>query len=221
MSEAGDVRVSDDRVWGEIMAATKGAAAPCFSCGVCTAICPWGLVQEEPVNVRKLVRRAQLGLDGAGAAIWLCTTCGACEARCPRGVSVSELILGLRGLAWRKRQVPKGLPSLLWAIHWDGNPWDQPPSRRLAWARGLDLKPFSAGDELLLYVGCTAAYDRRSQRVARSVVRLLQAAGVSFGVLPEEPCCGEAVRTAGQPAYFAEVAEASARRSGPKADLGM
>lgn len=212
MSESESVRVLDDLAWEEVTAATKGAAAPCFGCGVCTAVCPWGLVQKEPVNVRKLIRQVQLGLDDAKEAIWLCTTCGACEALCPRGVPVSEVILSLRGLAWKRREVPKGLPTLLWAIHWDGNPWDQPPSRRMGWARGLDVKPFAADDELLLYVGCTAAYDRRSQKVARSLVRLLQAAGVRFGILPDEPCCGEAVRTTGQEEYLARVVGATAKR---------
>jgi Fe-S oxidoreductase len=82
----------------------------------------------------------------------------------------------------------------------------------VSWSRGLDVKPFDADDELLLYVGCTAAYDRRSQKVARSMVRLLRAAGVRFGVLPDEPCCGEAVRMVGQEAYLAEVVAATTRR---------
>jgi len=205
MSKSPGARVLDDLVWEEVTAATKGAAAPCFQCGVCTAVCPWGLVQKEPVSIRRLIRLAQLGVEGWEEAIWLCTTCGACEALCPRGVPVSELIVSLRGLAWKRREVPKGLPTLLWAIHWDGNPWDQPPSRRGSWARGLDLRPFSADDEVLLYVGCTAAYDRRSQKVARSMVRLLRAAGVRFGILPDEPCCGESVRTTGQAEYLNEV----------------
>jgi Fe-S oxidoreductase len=212
MSEPSDVCVLNDVAWEEATAATKGAAAPCFACGVCTAVCPWGLVQREPVNVRKLIRRAQLGLDGGEEAIWLCTTCGACEALCPRGVPVSDLILSLRGLAWKKRKVPKGLPTLLWAVHRDGNPWSQPPSRREEWAKGLDLKPFSPSDEALLYVGCTAAYDRRSQKIARSLVGLLRAAGVSFGILPGEPCCGESVRAVGHEPYLAEVIEANVGR---------
>jgi heterodisulfide reductase subunit C len=139
MSESDNVCVLDDIVWEGVAAATKGAAAPCFQCGVCTAVCPWGLVQKEPVSVRRLIRLAQLGADGWGEAIWLCTTCGLCEARCPRGVPVSEVILALRRLAWDRRSAPKGLPTMLWAIHWDGNPWDQPPSQRQAWAKGLDL----------------------------------------------------------------------------------
>lgn len=212
MSEPATARALSDALWDEVVEATRGMAAPCFQCGVCTAVCPWGLVREEPMSIRRLVRLAQLGVDGWGEAIWLCTTCGACEALCPRGVPVSEVFLALRRLAWERRSVPRGLPTVLWAVHWDGNPWDQPPSARTAWAKGLDVPIFSGEQDLLLYVGCTAAYDRRSQRVARSLVRLLRAAGVSFGVLADEPCCGEAVRTAGQEDYLAEVVEATARR---------
>ena len=212
MSEAAKVWEFDDLAWEEMWTATKGAAAPCFQCGVCTAICPWGLVQQEPISVRRLMRLAQLGADGGSEAIWLCTTCGLCEARCPRGVPVSEVILALRKLAWDRRSVPKGLSTVLWAIHWDGNPWDQPPSQRDAWAKGLNVKAFTADDEVLLYVGCTAAYDRRSQKIARALVRLLRAAGVSFGILPDEPCCGETVRAVGQDGYLAEVVETTGKR---------
>lgn len=212
MDESSEVKLLDDAAWEEIMAVTHGAAAACFQCGVCTAVCPWGLVQKEPVSVRRLIRLAQLGADGWDEAIWLCTTCGLCEARCPRGVPVSDVILALRGQAWKKRALPKGLPSLLWAVHRDGNPWSQPPSLREAWAKGLDLKPFSSSDEALLYVGCTAAYDRRSQKIAKSLVSLLRAAGVSFGVLPDEPCCGESVRSVGHDEYLAEIIEANVKR---------
>lgn len=212
MSQTSDAWVLDNRVWEEITAATNGKAAPCFSCGVCTAVCPWGLVQNEPVNVRRLMRLAQLGVEEWGDAIWRCTTCGLCEQRCPRGVPVSEVILALRGWAWQKGRPPKGLPTLLWSLHWDGNPWGQPPSRRQAWAKGLDLEPFSAQDEILLYTGCTAAYDLRSRKIARSLAELLRCAGVRFGILPDEPCCGESVRTAGQAAYLKELMEANSRR---------
>lgn len=212
MTERSSLCVLDDRLWEEVAQATRGAAAPCFGCGVCTAICPWGLVRKEPVSVRLLIRHAQLGTGGWDRAIWLCTTCGLCESRCPRGVPVSEVMVALRGLAWKKREAPKGLATVLWDVHWDGNPWGQPPSRREAWARGLDLKPFSADDEVLFYVGCTAAYDRRSQKIARSLVALLRAAGVRFGILPDEPCCGESVRMLGQEAYLAELVETNTKR---------
>lgn len=201
---AEDVVVIDDEVWEEIVALTGGAAAACYQCGVCTATCPWGLARDEPILVRALLRQAQLGLAPGCDGLWLCTTCAQCEAYCPRGVSIVDVFRGLRSLAWERRQVPRGLPSLLWSVYWNNNPWSQPPSQRSAWARSLDLPTFDpARHEILFYVGCTSAYDGRGRKVARSLARLFDAAGVAFGVLgDDEPCCGEAVLSAGHIPYF-------------------
>lgn len=196
----------------QAMAAVRATAAACFQCGACTATCPWGVVRQEPFTVRRLIRRAQLGLDGWAEDLWLCTTCRACEAHCPRGVEITGVMEALRDLAWRERAVPHGLPSVLWSVYRDGNPWGQPPSRRTAWAKGLEVPEFTAEHEVLYYVGCTAAYDQRVQRVARAIVRLLRAAGVTFGTLGEsEPCCGDPVHALGDAAYRAELVRANAR----------
>ena len=57
-------------------------------------------------------------------------------------------------------------------------------------------------------MGCAAAYDRRVQKIARSVVRLLRAADVNFAVLgPEERCTGEAARRMGDELLFRQLAE--------------
>lgn len=202
----------DDARWQEVLEATNGDAWPCYQCGTCTAVCPWGRVREEPLNVRKIIRAAQLGVEEDGGMLWLCTSCGACETRCPRGVPIVRVLRALRSLAWKKRQVPKGLPSVLWGLYQDGNPYRLPPSARSDWAKSLEVRRFQAGDEMLLYLGCTASYDRRMQKIARALVRLLREAGVSFGTLgDDEPCCGEAAMALGHAAYAAEIAEANAR----------
>jgi len=213
MSEAGiaagddDIIVLNDDSWEQVMAATHGEAAACFQCGVCTATCPWGLVRPEPVIIRHLMRQAQLGAPGWTEALWLCTTCGQCSAQCPRGVDISSVIVALRGLAWGEKQAPAGLPTLMWNLYWDGNPYGRPPSQRAAWSDDLGLHEFTAEDEVMLYLGCTANYDQRIQKVARAVVQVLRAADVRFGVLGErEPCCGDAARTAGHTGYADEIA---------------
>jgi Fe-S oxidoreductase len=213
MSEAGiavgddDIIVLNDDAWERVIAATHGQAAACFQCGVCSATCPWGLVRPEPVIIRHLMRQAQLGAPGWTEALWLCTTCGQCSAQCPRGVDISSVILALRGIAWGERQAPAGLPTLMWNLYWDGNPYGRPPSQRATWSEDLGLHEFTAEDEVLLYFGCTANYDQRIQKVARAVVQVLRAAGVRFGVLGErEPCCGDAARTAGHTGYADEIA---------------
>lgn len=203
--------VLDDELWHELIDITGGAASACFQCGVCTATCPWNIVRDEPISVRKMMRMAQVGLMNGREELWLCTTCGQCEPGCPREVPISEVFRGLRQIAWERRQTLAGLPSLLWSVHWNTNPWFQPPSQRSDWASTLDLEPFDPQvHELLFYVGCTSSYDRRAQNVARSVVRLLQAAGVPFGYMGvEEPCCGESVRSLGHIPYFTEIASAN------------
>jgi len=201
------VLVLDDEVWQKVVAVTDGLAAPCFQCGVCTATCPWGLVKPEPVVVRHLIRQAQLGVPGWADALWLCTTCGQCKELCPRGVDIPNVILALRDLAWKDRQVPAGFPTLMWNVYWDGNPYGRPPSERSSWMKGSELKEFTADDEILFYIGCTGNYDRRIQKVVQSLVQVFTAAGVKFGVLKDqEPCCGDAVRNAGYFEYADEIA---------------
>lgn len=198
----------DDELWHELIEITDSAASACFQCGVCTATCPWNKVRDEPVSVRKMMRRAQVGLMDGDQDLWLCTGCGMCEPGCPRGVPIAEVFRGLRQVAWERRQTLAGLPSLLWSVYWNNNPWQQPPSQRGDWAAGLALDVYDPErHEILLYVGCTASYDRRAQRVARALVRLLDSAGVAFGTLGEaEPCCGESVRSLGHLPYFEEIA---------------
>lgn len=203
-----DSVVIDDERWLELVELTNGAATICYQCGACTAICPWGEAREGTVSIRAMMRQAQLGLMDRSEELWLCTTCAQCEAHCPRGVNIADVIRGLRYLVWQQHQTPKGLPSLLWSIHWNNNPWTQPPSLRSAWVGDLHIPIYDPGQhEILLYVGCTASYDRRAQQVARSLVSLFDAADTSFGFLgDEEPCCGEAALSVGHKPYFQEIA---------------
>jgi Fe-S oxidoreductase len=203
----------DDTFWQRLVELTGGAAALCYQCGACTATCPWGLVRQEALPVRRLLRRAQLGLPEQDPDIWLCATCAQCEAYCPRGVSITGVFRALRTIAWENRDVEKGLPTLLWSLYWNGNPWSQPPSQRSAWARHLEIADFDARQhEILLYTGCTCSYDRRAQKVARALVAVLRAAGVSFGYLGDlEPCCGEAALSVGHTPFFQDIARHTAQ----------
>jgi Fe-S oxidoreductase len=206
-SKTNESWVLDDELWEELIALTDGAAAPCFQCGVCTATCPWGLVRENAPSVRNIMRQAQLGLVHEAEGLWLCTACAQCESGCPRGVPIADVLRSLRYLLWKRRTTVEGLPSVLWSVYWNNNPWTQPPSQRSLWAQDLDIPAFdSARHDLLYYVGCTPSYDRRAQQLARSLVKLLRAAQVPFGILGEdEPCCGEGVLSVGHKPYFAEL----------------
>lgn len=203
----------DEALWRRLLALTDGAAALCYQCGVCTALCPWGDLRQQPLPVRAFMRQAQLGLQDGDPSLWLCTTCAQCSAACPRGVDIVGVMRALRLAAWEGRQVERGLPGVLWSVYWNNNPWNQPPSRRADWAKGLALPAFDPQKhEILLYVGCSASYDRRLQKIARALVRLLNTAGVEYGYLGEaEPCCGEAVLSLGHRPYFDQVVSLAAQ----------
>jgi len=62
--------------------------------------------------------------------------------------------------------------------------------------------------ELLYWIGCAGSYDRRAQRVAKAMVKLLNAAGVNFAILgKEEKCTGDSARRLGDEFLFQELAE--------------
>ena len=113
-----------------------------------------------------------------------------------------------------------------------GNPWGQPKSARLDWAKGLDVPVFGrdpmpapppAGDErpwrtiygmgrrdapILYWVGCAGAFDDRNRRVVRAMAQLLRQAEVPFAVLgSQETCSGDPARRAGNEYLFQMLAE--------------
>ena len=82
---------------------------------------------------------------------------------------------------------------------------------RQAWlAKELGVKQLSEEPrevEVLYFVGCAGSFDDRYKRVSTAMVRLLQAAGVSFGILgTEEKCCGDSARRIGNEYLYYNLA---------------
>jgi Fe-S oxidoreductase len=83
---------------------------------------------------------------------------------------------------------------------------------RTAWAEGLGVACLAdkGAADLLYWVGCAGAFDERNQKVARAVVRILQAAGMDFAILGEEErCTGEFARRIGHEFLFQVQAQAN------------
>ena len=84
----------------------------------------------------------------------------------------------------------------------------------MEWASGLEVPVVGADVEslaevdYLFWVGCAGAFEDRAKKTSVSVVRLLQAAGVSFAVLGEgEACTGDPARRLGMEYLFQMMAE--------------
>ena len=202
--------------FAEIVAAVNQAGGQssrlCYQCGKCDVVCPWNRVRD--FSIRKVVREASLGLSEIGLDdIWRCTTCGTCPSQCPRGVGQIEVSVAVRrvatsygefaGSARKVRAAAASLTSV-------GNPLSQDRSRRVTWANGLGVKPFAEGMELLFFVGCYGSFDPRVRKISVAVTKILQRAGVDFGILGnDESCCGESIRKAGNEEVFRALAKAN------------
>ena len=140
--------------------------------------------------------------------IWSCTTCRACEQACPVSNEHVQKIVDLRRyMVMTEAKMPEDVQRTLNCFK-SGNPWKRPRGNRCEWMKGLEVPAFSEETEYLLYVGCVGAYDDRAKKVSEALVKVLKAAGVSFGVLgADEPCCGETIRRLGNEFEFQPLAE--------------
>jgi len=136
---------------------------------------------------------------------WSCTTCRACVEVCPVGIEHVDLITDVRrSMALMEGNIPQEAQTILKAIETRGNPLG-PKSERANWAEGLNVKILEEGEEVevLYWIGCISAYDKRKQSIARSMVKILNASGLSWGILGERECCtGDPARRIGEENLF-------------------
>ena len=209
----------------------------CTECGRCNDMCPATNTGKE-LNPRLVVhdikvnlihngpgilqkQKPILPLIGAGkegsvseASIWACTTCAACMEVCPVFIEhVPKLVYLRRHLVEMQAKFPVEMLSFFENIEQRSNPWGIAPSERVKWASDITVKPFEAGKtEYLFYIGCFGAFDSRSRRVTLAIASLLDAAGISWGILgKEELCCGDSLRRLGNEFVFDKLARANVK----------
>src|SRR2546425_8329750 len=194
----------------------------CTECGRCSDNCP-ALATGKPLDPQKIVLdiRDQLLAEGPALLndpkahtkppahwleskpeeLWACTTCAACVEACPVTIEHIDKIVEMRRyLTLMEGSAPPEAQRAMTNIERAGNPWGAPRETRGDWAKELGVPTFAERPdaEYLYFVGCAASVDRRNQRVAQALVRILRAAGVSFAILGvEETCNGDPARRIG------------------------
>jgi len=182
----------------------------CYQCGICDVVCPWNRVRS--FSMRKIVRQATFGLtEIEDEDIWRCTTCGTCPSRCPRGVNQIEIGVSLRRIATEYGVFPDSVNPIITvsdSLRAAGNPFNMDRSKRAEWATDLGVKTFTEGMEILYFPGCYLSYDPRMKKVAAATAKILNQAGVDYGILGEkEVCCGESIRKTGNEEIFRQLAK--------------
>jgi Fe-S oxidoreductase len=193
----------------------------CTECGRCSDSCPatsTGKVLDPKLIVLKvkdqllhegdtlLAKAGERGTAPTSATVsaeelFDCTTCAACVEACPVAIEHLDKIVDMRRyLVMMEGDFPPQAQTALRNIERAGNPWGEDPATRGEWATeaGVPTLAERPDAEYLYFVGCAASFDRRNQKVARALARILQAAGVSFAVLGrEETCNGDPARRIG------------------------
>ena len=153
--------------------------------------------------------------DGAKALIgeiitedelWSCTSCRACQEICPVFVEHIDKIIDMRrNLVLEQANIPETAEAALRCIETRGHSCRGTTLTRTDWTSGLDVKLLSeeSNVDLVYFVGCAAALEDRSMKIAIAMAKILKAAGVDFAILgPEETCCGEPARRLGNEYLF-------------------
>lgn len=195
-------------------------ADACTLCKRCQDRCPaWNT--DKPLSPMKVV--VQLGevafanqdanlIDTIGRdVLWACTTCRACQEICPAKIEhIGKIIEIRRSLVLMEGEFPGDeVMTAMEATEVNGNPLGIGYAERGDWAVDLGIKTLSedADVDVLYFVGCYASFDKRNIAVAKSFIKLCQAAGVKVGILgKEEKCCGEPMRKMGNEYLYQSVA---------------
>jgi len=198
----------------------------CVECGRCTDVCPANL-SGGTLSPKEIILDLRQGLLSGGDVVagtaeekqqgkafitdddlFQCFSCGACEYVCPVGIEhVGRKILDLRrGLASEGRisndRVNQLFTTMERAPH---NPWGIAHDTRQKLIESKQFPIFDGTQAWLFWLGCGLSFDPHGQAVAQAMRQILDAAGVSWGVMARETCCGEPARRAGNEYLFIEL----------------
>ncbi len=197
----------DEFTWRQLF---SGLA--CAECGRCDRHCP-AFQAGYPLSPKELMETVRHGVRSNSAelampaeALWSCTSCGSCKERCLCFNEHLPLIVEMRRRLVADGGVEAGLQEALTRLTRYGNSFGLPARSRPKWTQGLSFAVPDARKEavdVLWFTGDYSAYDPRLQPATRAAARLLEAAGIRFGILAEaEQNSGADVRRAGEEGLF-------------------
>jgi heterodisulfide reductase subunit D len=187
----------------------RDAAYNCYSSGhkFCREVCPVMQVTRDEAHTPTAfhanivaMEQGHLSVEDVARDYVHCTQCGACELRCPNTLFTGdfyrfrtrtvEVVKAMRTLA-----VSSGVEQPKWKrwveltdeyrnepVLGNGGVSQETVAR---WAEGLDIP---IGGDTILFCDCEGAFVRTS--VPRAAAQILKVAGVEFGLMREQWCCG-------------------------------
>ncbi len=200
----------------DLTAHTALGSFTCVECGRCQDHCP-AYSTGKVLNPKQIMLDLRKGyLENPDAAVvpdevlplealWQCTTCGACTYQCPVGIDQVIPIMELRRGLGAEGEFPEPMNALMKNLERNSNPWGYTQNQAEEFLDDHEYPAYD-GQDVLYWMGCLARYDVQYRQVSLAFAKILNAAGVSWGVLRDEKCTGDAARRAGNEYQFQELA---------------
>jgi Fe-S oxidoreductase len=144
--------------------------------------------------------------------VYNCQMCGACDTSCKYAMDM-EVLEPISEFRMQCIADGKTNPALEKAIAGLKKTGAMVPvkGKRGDWAKGLGVKDASKVKvDVLFHVGCLTSYDKDMWKLAKASVKILEKAGVNFGILGDaETCCGSRAYQMGyKDAFMAQAKKA-------------
>lgn len=185
----------------------KSDIMACGRCGKCVVynagyVCP---VHQHTEGFDETVARGRNGIARAilegdleitpevVANTYTCMSCKSCYVACGKldhqgkpAIDECKITQALRADIVKAGMEPEPLKAIDQAIEENHNPFGLKPSKRAAWAEGLNLPDKG---EVVYFAGCYGSY--RNPKLAKATVEVLRAGGIDVAYLGEDEwCCG-------------------------------
>ncbi|MCX6383338.1 MAG: (Fe-S)-binding protein [Actinobacteria bacterium] len=205
----------------------------CTRCGNCLDLCPAyagsgdvaispkkkmevlkRLVDTEYGIFQKIFKRKKISekdIEKISKAAFECTMCSRCEQECFINIKLQDIWLRLREILVEEGKYPEVLDMLREKLLEAHNISFDTNEGRINWINQIAQLPedkyIKEKAEVIYFVGCVSSFSPRVFKIPRSVVQILKAASIDFGLLgDEEWCCGFPLLTSGFREDFAEFA---------------
>ena len=176
--------------------------AACIECGRCNDACPSADAGLMPRDHFVLAFRdpsttsEQLAELVPPDVVATCTQCRACDTVCPVGNRPARTALEVRGrMTAEGIYPPRGLKEGgSGPVTATGNIFAQDYDVRANFIAENEIPIFDPAEhEVLFVLGCQGGNSPEAQPVVAATAKLLEAAGIKYGVLEEESCWGEGI----------------------------
>jgi Fe-S oxidoreductase len=138
--------------------------------------------------------------------VYNCQLCGACGVSCnyAMDMEVLEPISEFRMQCVADGKTNPALDKVIANLSKQDSMIPGAKSKRGEWAAGLDIKDATKENvDVLFHVGCLTSFDKNMQKLAKATAKILQKAGVNFGIFGNnENCCGGRAYQMGYPDAF-------------------